>query len=164
MGIPETRDSLQRVWYIWEIVKTKQQKKWDKVRKCGGGQRNSQRSDRTGLDVIVRVLDCTAAAASVMSDSVRPHRRQPTRLPVHGIFQARVHWWPWNVLSRRFPPSCLVRVTAEGSRSIQQRLCRCDCFRIWGLRDYLDYCWGPAPAGSRGTWRKNGVGDWFRER
>ena len=31
----------------------------DKVRKGGGGQRNSQRSDHTGLDVIVRVLDCT---------------------------------------------------------------------------------------------------------
>ena len=25
-------------------------------------------------------------------------------------------------------------------------------------------CRGPVPAGSRGTWRKNSVGDWFRER
>ena len=25
-------------------------------------------------------------------------------------------------------------------------------------------CRGPAPTGSRGTWRKNGIGRWFRER
>ena len=30
---------------------------------------------------------------SVMSDSQRPHGLQPTRLPVHGIFQARVLEW-----------------------------------------------------------------------
>jgi len=30
-----------------------------------------------------------AAVASVVSDSVRPHRQQPTRLPVPGILQAR---------------------------------------------------------------------------
>ena len=28
-----------------------------------------------------------------MSDSVRPHRRQPTRLPVPGILQARILEW-----------------------------------------------------------------------
>ena len=28
-----------------------------------------------------------------MSDSVRPHRRQPTRLPVPGILQARTLEW-----------------------------------------------------------------------
>ena len=28
--------------------------------------------------------------ASVVSDSVQPHRRQPTRLPVPGILQARI--------------------------------------------------------------------------
>ena len=33
------------------------------------------------------------AVASVMSDSVRPHRLQPTRSSVHGIFQARVLEW-----------------------------------------------------------------------
>ena len=27
-----------------------------------------------------------------------------------------------------------------------------------------DCCWGPATTGSRGTWRRNGVGKWFRER
>ena len=27
-----------------------------------------------------------------MSDSVRPHRWQPTRLPIPGILQARTHW------------------------------------------------------------------------
>ena len=32
---------------------------------------------------------CCCCVASVMSDSVRPHRRQPTRLPVPGILQAR---------------------------------------------------------------------------
>ena len=44
--------------------------------------------------------------ASVVSDSVRPHRRQPTRLPVPGILQARaLEWaavsfsnvWKWKV-------------------------------------------------------------------
>ena len=25
-------------------------------------------------------------------------------------------------------------------------------------------CWGPAPAGSRETQKRNGIGDWFRER
>jgi len=43
---------------------------------------------------------------SVVSDSVRPHRRQPTRLPVPGILQARtLEWvaisfskaWKWKV-------------------------------------------------------------------
>ena len=31
--------------------------------------------------------------ASVVSDSVQPHRRQPTRLPVPGILQARTLEW-----------------------------------------------------------------------
>ena len=44
--------------------------------------------------------------ASVVSDSVRPHRRQPTRLSVPGILQARIlEWvaisfsnaWKWKV-------------------------------------------------------------------
>ena len=44
--------------------------------------------------------------ALVVSDSVRPHRRQPTRLPVPGILQARtLEWvaisfsnaWKWKV-------------------------------------------------------------------
>ena len=30
---------------------------------------------------------------SVVSDSVRPHRRQPTRLPIPGILQARTLEW-----------------------------------------------------------------------
>ena len=34
-----------------------------------------------------------------------------------------------------------------------------------GYDSYYDIgCQGPAPTGSRGTWRKNGVGRWFRER
>ena len=42
----------------------------------------------------------------VVSDSVRPHRRQPTRLPIPGILQARtLEWvaisfsnaWKWKV-------------------------------------------------------------------
>ena len=54
--------------------------------------------------------------ASVVSDSVRPHRRQPTRLPVPGILQARTlervaisfsNAWKWKVkvksLSRVWP-------------------------------------------------------------
>ena len=49
---------------------------------------------------------CCCCVASVVSDSVRPHRRQPTRLPVPGILQARtLEWaatsfsnaWKWKV-------------------------------------------------------------------
>ena len=44
-----------------------------------------------------RDRDQVAAAAvkslSVVSDSVRPHRWQPTRLPVPGILQARTLEW-----------------------------------------------------------------------
>ena len=36
---------------------------------------------------------CCCQVASVMSDSVRPHRWQPTRLPVPGILQARTLEW-----------------------------------------------------------------------
>ena len=53
------------------------------------------------------MLNAAAAAksASVVSDSVWPHRRQPTRLPVPGILQARIlEWaaisfnaWKWKV-------------------------------------------------------------------
>ena len=47
-----------------------------------------------------------AKLTSVVSDSVRPHRRQPIRLPLPGIFQARtLEWvaisfsnaWKWKV-------------------------------------------------------------------
>ena len=49
---------------------------------------------------------CCCWVASVVSDSVRPHRRQPTRLPIPGILQARtLEWvaisfskaWEWKV-------------------------------------------------------------------
>ena len=49
---------------------------------------------------------CCCYATSVVSDSVRPHRQQPTRLPIPGIFQARtLEWvaisfsnaWKWKV-------------------------------------------------------------------
>ena len=36
---------------------------------------------------------CCCWVTSVMPDSVRPHRRQPTRLPVPGILQARTLEW-----------------------------------------------------------------------
>ena len=36
---------------------------------------------------------CCCCVASVVSDSVQPHRRQPTRLPVPGILQARTLEW-----------------------------------------------------------------------
>ena len=48
---------------------------------------------------------------SVVSDSVRPHRRQPTRLPIPGILQARtLEWvaisfsnaWKWKVKVKSF--------------------------------------------------------------
>ena len=38
-------------------------------------------------------LCCYCCVASVVSDSVRPHRRQPTRPPVPGILQARTLEW-----------------------------------------------------------------------
>ena len=49
---------------------------------------------------------CCCCIVSVVSDSVRPHRRQPTRLPVPGILEARtLEWvsisfssaWKWKV-------------------------------------------------------------------
>ena len=49
---------------------------------------------------------CCCCVASVVSDSVRPHRRQPTRPPIPGILQARtLEWvaisfsnaWKWKV-------------------------------------------------------------------
>ena len=49
---------------------------------------------------------CCCCVALVVSDSVQPHRRQPTRLPVPGILQARtLEWvaisfsnaWKWKV-------------------------------------------------------------------
>ena len=42
---------------------------------------------------------CCCCVASVVSDSVRPHRRQPTRLPVPGILQARTLEWVASSLS-----------------------------------------------------------------
>ena len=36
---------------------------------------------------------CCCYIALVVSNSVRPHRRQPTRLPVPGILQARTLEW-----------------------------------------------------------------------
>ena len=41
---------------------------------------------------------CCCCVASVMSDSVRPHRRQPTRLPIPGILQARTLEWVIEVI------------------------------------------------------------------
>ena len=38
-------------------------------------------------------LGCYCQVTSVVSDSVRPQRRQPTRLPIPGILQARVLEW-----------------------------------------------------------------------
>ena len=53
---------------------------------------------------------CCCWVASVVSDSVRPHRRQPTRLPIAGILQARTlewgaisfsnAWRKWNVKAK----------------------------------------------------------------
>ena len=40
-----------------------------------------------------RRVCCCCCVSSVVSDSVRPHRRQPTRLPVPGILQARTLEW-----------------------------------------------------------------------
>ena len=36
---------------------------------------------------------CCCLVASVVSDSVRPHRQQPIRIPVPGILQARTLEW-----------------------------------------------------------------------
>ena len=41
-----------------------------------------------------KAFDCCCCwVTSVVSDSMRPHRRQPTRLPVPGILQARTPEW-----------------------------------------------------------------------
>ena len=60
-------------------------------------------------DIIIQVSDhccCCCCVASVLSNSVRPHRRQPTRHPDPGILQARtLEWvaisfsnaWKWKV-------------------------------------------------------------------
>ena len=36
---------------------------------------------------------CCCSVASVVSDSVQPHRQQPTRIPVPGILQTRTVEW-----------------------------------------------------------------------
>ena len=43
---------------------------------------------------------CCCWVASVVPDSVRPHRRQPTRLPAPGILQARTLGWVAIAFSR----------------------------------------------------------------
>ena len=72
-----------------------------------------------GLEIYLSILvlltlfdcNCWCCVASVMSNSVRPHRRQPTRLPVPGILQARtLEWvaisfsnaWKWKVKVKSF--------------------------------------------------------------
>ena len=58
------------------------------------------------IEVVLLCCCCCCWVASVVSDSVRPHRRQPTRLPIPGILQARtLEWvaisfskaWEWKV-------------------------------------------------------------------
>ena len=44
-------------------------------------------------NIFSRHCCCCCCIASVLSDSVRPHRRQPTRLSVPGILQARTLEW-----------------------------------------------------------------------
>ena len=39
------------------------------------------------------IFCCCCCVASVESDSVRPHRQQPTRLPIPAILQARILEW-----------------------------------------------------------------------
>jgi len=60
----------------------------------------------SGLFITPGCCCCCCCVASVVSDSVRPHRQQPTRLPVPGILQARtLEWvaisfsnaWKWKV-------------------------------------------------------------------
>ena len=53
-------------------------------------------SEWLGEGLTYETLISTAAAAavaSIVSDSVRPLRRQPTRLPAPGILQARTLEW-----------------------------------------------------------------------
>ena len=46
-----------------------------------------------GAHTCICVCCCCCCVALVVSDSVRPHRRQPTRLPIPGILQARTLEW-----------------------------------------------------------------------
>ena len=43
--------------------------------------------------IVCPAAAAAAAVAPVVSNSVRPHRRQPTRLPHPGILQARILKW-----------------------------------------------------------------------
>ena len=61
---------------------------------------------------------CCCEVTSVVSDSVQPHRRQSTRLPVPGILQARTLEWvsisfsnPWN-WKMKVKSLCRVRLLA----------------------------------------------------
>ena len=49
---------------------------------------------RWGIILLIDTRSCCCCCvASVVSNFVRPHRRQPTRLPVPGILQARTLEW-----------------------------------------------------------------------
>ena len=74
---------------------------------------------------------CCCWVPSVMSDSVRPHRQQPTRLPVPGILRARtLEWvvisfsnaWKWKVkmksLSLDWPPATPWTAAYQGPLSM----------------------------------------------
>ena len=57
-----------------------------------GGYDMAHTSEIVTSSVLVG-LSCCCCVTSVVSDSVRPQRRQPTRLPVPGILQARTLEW-----------------------------------------------------------------------
>ena len=59
-------------------------------------------------------LPCCCSVASVVSDSVWPHRRQPTRLPVPGILQARTMEW---VATALWPSNPIAGHTTRGNQN-----------------------------------------------
>ena len=61
---------------------------------AGHSPRGCKATEQLALSLFSYVCCCCCCCvASVVSDSVRPHRRQPTRPPVPGILQARTLEW-----------------------------------------------------------------------
>ena len=56
---------------------------------------------------------CCSCVTLVMSDSVRPHRRQPTRLPVPGILQERTLEWVVISFSNAWKRKVIVKLLSR---------------------------------------------------
>ena len=76
----------------------------------------------------VYVCVCVYVSCSVVSDSLRPHGLQPTRLLFNGILQARILEWVAISFSKRSSwPRDRTQVSCTAGR----------CFTIWATREAL---------------------------